>query len=144
MKPECREDGHAFAAYVRSRVPNMDNPRIRDFLTEVEFAGCEVLRRDHDAKYDWCTFHPEARDACSCICEEVTRPKPVCSKDQFKEWLRRDLGDACTDLFIFGLAEEHHHSHCDCLRGIPEAEAMDLFGSECGETVKGTKEKCIN
>jgi len=128
--PQCNEDRHRFEDYVRAVVSNMENPRVVDFVNRVSWEGCNVLRHDHDAKYDWCTFHPEARDACSCVCDEVNHPKPVCSHDQIRSWIHRDLSYECLDLFAAGLADEHHPA-CGCLKTIDEATAVDLFGSEC-------------
>merc|ERR1712004_555222 len=97
--PQCNEDKDRFVDYVRTVVPNMENPRVVDFVNRVSWEGCNVLRHDHDAKYDWCTFHPEARNACSCVCDEVNHPKPVCSHDQIRSWIHRDLSYECLDLF---------------------------------------------
>jgi len=127
---ECIEDGHAFLSYVRSVAVNEANPRIREFITDIEMAGCDVLRHDHDAKFDWCTFHPEARRACSCVCEEVNQPKPVCDPEQMESWLKRDLSSECTELFIAGLAEEHRSS-CACMQTISDHDAHEMFSSEC-------------
>jgi len=128
--PQCNEDGHRFGNYVRSVASNMDNPKIVDFVNRIDWEGCNVLRHDHDAKYDWCTFHPEARDACSCVCNEVNHPKPVCSHDQIDSWIHRDLSHECSELFVSGLAEEHRPA-CGCLKTIDESTAVELFGSEC-------------
>jgi len=128
--PQCNEDGHRFAEYVRSVASNMENPKIVDFVNRINWEGCNVLRHDHDAKYDWCTFHPEARDACSCVCNEVNHPKPVCSHEQISSWIHRDLSYECSELFVAGLAEEHRPA-CGCLKTIDELTANDLFGSEC-------------
>jgi len=128
--PECIEDRDAFLSYVRSVAVNEANPKIREFISRIEMSGCDVVRHDHDAKFDWCTFHPEARRACSCVCEEVNQPKPVCPLEQMESWLHRDLSPECTDLFIAGLAEEHRSS-CDCMRTIAESDAHEMFSSEC-------------
>jgi len=128
--PQCNEDKDRFVDYVRTVVPNMENPRVVDFVNRVSWEGCNVLRHDHDAKYDWCTFHPEARDACSCVCNEVNHPKPVCSHDQINSWIHRDLSYECSELFVASLADEHRPA-CGCLKTIDEATAADLFGSEC-------------
>lgn len=125
----CEEDRDRFLDVVRRSVTTMENPRINEFIQHIVVEGCNALRHDPEAKFQWCTFSHDARDACSCVCDEFLRPKPVCRRDQFRAFLHLSE-DACTDLFVSGLAEEHRDV-CDCLRSVPENVALELFGSEC-------------
>jgi len=128
-KHHCEEDRDRFLDVVHRSVTTMENPRIHEFIQHIVVEGCNALRHDPEAKFQWCTFNHEARDACSCVCDEALRPKPVCRRDQLRAFLTIDE-DECTDLFVSGLAEEHRDV-CDCLRSIPENVAFELFGSEC-------------
>jgi len=128
---ECREDGHMFYEYVRNIVPEHQHHRVSDMLQKIEWEGCHVLRMDLEMKENFCLFHPEVRDACSCVCDhDDTEPRHVCSPDQFESWMARDLGHECQLLFMSGLAEEHRPA-CDCMRSIPHEAAEELFGSHC-------------
>jgi len=127
----CHEDGHRFYDYVRNIVPEHQHHRVSDLLQKVEWEGCNVLRMDFEMKENFCLFHPEVRDACSCICDDDSEPgRHVCSPEQFESWMTRDLGHECQMLFISGLAEEHRPA-CDCMRSIPHDAAEELFGSDC-------------
>jgi len=127
---ECREEGHRFYDYVRNVVPGEHHHRVSELLERIEWEGCNLLRVDPQLKENFCLFHPEVRDACSCVCDEEAEPRHVCSPEQFESWMARDLGHECQLLFISGLAEEHRPA-CDCMRSIPHEAAEELFGSDC-------------
>jgi len=129
-KHECNEDGHRLYEYVRSVVPHAEDGRVSELLQHIEWEGCNLFRHDLEMKEAFCLFHPEVRDACSCVCNESSEPRHVCSPEQFESWMARDLGHECQLLFISGLAEEHRPA-CDCMRSIPHEAAEELFGSHC-------------